>query len=201
MIESRYKLKMMIVAALFSAIIGILAQITIPLPMIPITGQTLAIGLAATILGAAYGTLSVFLYLLIGMIGVPVFAQLTAGLGILIGPTGGFLVGFIPAAFIIGFFLEKTAFTIKNAIIANTIGMFVTLLIGTVWWKNQADLSWTAAFAGGFTPFVIVGIIKAVLASWFGIIVRNRLLAANLLYTVGSKKASSHSAYKDLEMP
>lgn len=191
----------MIVAALFSAIIGILAQITIPLPIIPITGQTLAIGLAATILGATYGTLSVFLYLLIGTIGVPVFAQLTAGLGILIGPTGGFLVGFIPAAFIIGFILEKTAFTIKNAIIANTIGMFVTLLIGTVWWKNQASLSWTAAFAGGFTPFVIVGIIKAVLASWFGIIVRNRLLAANLLYTVGSKKASSNSEYKDLEMP
>lgn len=201
MIESRHKLKMMIVAALFSAIIGILAQITIPLPIIPITGQTLAIGLAATILGAFYGTLSVFLYLFIGAIGVPVFAQLTAGLGIIIGPTGGFLIGFIPAAFIIGFFLEKTAFTIKNAIIANIIGMFVTLLFGTVWLKNQASLSWTAAFAGGFTPFVIVGIVKAVLASWFGIIVRNRLLAANLLYTVGSKKAPLASEHKDLEMP
>ncbi len=81
---------MLIVTALFAAITGILAQVVISLPLVPITGQTLAIGLAATILGSRYGTLSSLLYLIIGAVGVPVFAQMTSGFGVIFGPTGGF---------------------------------------------------------------------------------------------------------------
>lgn len=183
MTDSSLKLRMMVVTALFAAIISILAQVSIPLPLgVPITGQTLAIGLAATILGARFGTLSVLLYLVIGAIGVPVFAQLTGGLGIIVGPTGGFLVGFIPATFIMGYFLEKTSFSVRNALIANIIGMFITLFFGTAWLKVVAELSWPVAFTAGFTPFIIGGFIKAILASWIGILVRQRLKAANLLY-------------------
>lgn len=182
MSESSLKLRMMIVTALFAAIIGVLAQITVPLPIVPITGQTLAIGLAATILGSRYGTLSVLLYLIIGAIGVPVFAQMSGGVGILFGPTGGFLIGFIPAAFVMGYFLEKTSFTLKYAIVANVIGMFIALTFGTAWLKLVAELSWPAAFASGFAPFIIVGLIKAFLAAWVGILVRQRLASAKLLY-------------------
>jgi len=186
MTDSSKKLRMMIVTALFAAIISILAQVSIPLPLgVPITGQTLAIGLAATILGSRFGTLSALLYLIIGAIGVPVFAQLTGGLGIIVGPTGGFLVGFIPTTFIMGYYLEKTSFTIRNALIANIIGMFITLFFGTAWLKVVAELSWTAAFAAGFTPFIIGGFIKAIIAAWVGIIVRERLKTANLLYVTG----------------
>ena len=77
-------LQMLIVTALFTAIIGILAQVTIPLPLVPITGQTLAIGLAATILGSRYGTISAILYLIIGAIGIPVFSQMQSGLGVIL---------------------------------------------------------------------------------------------------------------------
>lgn len=180
---NRTKLQMMIVTALFAAIIGILAQVTIPLPLVPITGQTLAIGLAATILGSRYGALSSILYIVIGAVGIPVFAQMTAGLGVVFGPTGGFLVGFIPATYIIGLYLEKTSFTVKNAFIANVIGMFITLIFGTVWLKVIANLTWTAAFLGGFAPFFIVGLIKAFLAGWIGVLVRKRLQSANVLLT------------------
>lgn len=183
MTNQQLKLRMMIVTAFFAAIIGVLAQITIPLPLVPITGQTLAIGLAATILGSRYGTLSIILYLVIGSAGVPVFAEFSGGVSKLIGPTGGYLVGFLPTAFLIGWFMEKTAFTYKNAVIANSVGTLVTLAFGTVWLKMAADLSWSAAFAGGFTPFIIVGFIKAVLASWVGVLVRNRLISANLLFS------------------
>jgi biotin transport system substrate-specific component len=186
MSNSSEKLRMMIVTALFAAIIGILAQITIPLPLVPITGQTLALGLTATILGSRYGTLSVLLYIAIGSIGVPIFSQLSGGLGVLFGPTGGFIFGFIPATFLIGYFMEKTSFTIRNAVIANVIGMFIALLFGTLWLKYFVSLSWTAAFASGFAPFVIVGLIKAVLAAWIGIAVRNRLTSAKLLYVKAS---------------
>ncbi|MFE8699506.1 biotin transporter BioY [Cytobacillus sp. FJAT-54145] len=183
MSKEQLKLRSMIVTALFAAIIGVLAQVTIPLPLVPITGQTLAIGLAATILGARYGTISVILYLIIGSAGVPVFAEFSGGISKLVGPTGGYLVGFVPTAFFIGWFMEKQGFTIKNALMANVIGMFITLSFGTAWLKIAADLSWTAAMTGGFTPFIIVGLIKAALASWIGIAVRNRLITANLLFS------------------
>lgn len=187
MTKSNVKLRMMIVTALFAAIIGVLAQVTIPLPLVPITGQTLAIGLAATILGARYGTMSILVYLGIGAVGIPVFAQMSGGLGSLFGPTGGYLFGFIPTAFIIGYYLEKTSFTVMNAIIANIIGMFVALTFGTVWLKIFAELTWTGALVGGFLPFLLVGVIKAVLAAWIGISVRNRLKSANLLYVNDNK--------------
>lgn len=177
------KLRMMMTTALFASIIAVLAQVTIPLPLIPITGQTLAIGLAATILGAKYGTIAVFLYLLMGAIGLPVFAQMSGGLGILFGPTGGFLFSFIPVAFIIGLYLERYGYTLKNALIANNIGALFSLFIGTAWLKVVANLTWIAAFSSGFFPFLIVGLLKAILAAWAGIVVRERLVANRLLFT------------------
>lgn len=177
------KLRMMMTTALFASIIAVLAQFTIPFPLVPMTGQTFAVGLAATILGAKYGTVAVFIYLLMGAIGLPVFAQMKGGLGILFGPTGGFLVSFILAAFIIGYMLERFGFTIQNAVIANIIGAFISLIIGTAWLKIAASLTWTAAFLTGFAPFIIVGIIKAILSAWFGIVVRERLAANRLLFT------------------
>jgi biotin transport system substrate-specific component len=181
MSKEQQKLRMMIITGLFAAIIGILAQITIPLPLVPITGQTLAIGLAATILGSRFGSLSVIVYLAIGLAGVPVFAQFSSGFSTLFGPTGGYLIGFIPSAFLIGWYLEKTSFRFSHAFFANVIGMVLTLLIGTVWLKIAANLSWAGAFTGGFVPFIIVGIIKAALAAWIGVTIRNRLISARLL--------------------
>lgn len=181
MMESRNKLKMMIVTALFAAIIGIMAQITIPLPLVPITGQTLAVGLAATILGSRYGTISVLVYLALGAVGMPVFSGMSSGLGVLFGPTGGFLIGFIPTAFVTGYYMERTSFKLSNAIIANIIGMFVALIVGTVWLKFIAELSWTAAIMAGFVPFLVGGFIKAFLAAWAGIKIRGRLLANRLM--------------------
>ena len=77
--------------------------------------------------------------------------------------------------------MRKFGVTISHAIVANLIGMVVTLVFGTVWLKIIADLTWTAAFMGGVAPFIIVGIIKAVLAAWFGVVVRRRLKTAHLV--------------------
>ncbi|MBA9027657.1 MULTISPECIES: biotin transporter BioY [Bacillaceae] len=179
--NSQTRLINLIIIALFSAIIGIFSQVMIPIPPVPFTGQTLAVGLAATILGAKRGTYSVLLYLLLGAVGIPVFAEMTSGISRIVGPTGGYLIGFIPAAFFVGFYLEKTKFTVFHAIIANIISMFFPLLIGTAWLKVAASLSWTAAFVGGFFPFILVGIAKAILAGWLGILLRSRLESAKVL--------------------
>lgn len=168
-------------SAIGAAIIAVLAQITIPIPLVPITGQTLAVGLIVTILGTKLGTMSVLLYVLLGAVGLPVYANFSGGLSILVGPTGGYIVGFIVQAFIMGKYLDRFGYSYLQATISNLIGMVITLAFGTAWLKIAANLSWEAAFYAGTVPFIIVGIIKAVLAAWVGILVRNRLLQARLL--------------------
>lgn len=170
-----------LLAAIGAAIIAILAQVTIPLPLVPITGQTLAIGLVVTILGLRTGVLSVIIYILLGAVGMPVFSGMSGGLGIVVGPTGGYIIGFLPTAILMGLYLKNFGFTLPHAIIANIMGMVVTLAFGTVWLKIVADLTWTAAFMGGVAPFLIVGVLKAVLAAWLGIVVRRRLETARLV--------------------
>ncbi|MGE7090541.1 biotin transporter BioY [Lysinibacillus sp. NPDC048646] len=173
-----------VLAAFGAAIIAVLAQVTIPLPLIPITGQTLAVGLIVTILGTKLGTISVFLYILLGAAGMPVFSGMSGGFAILVGPTGGYIVGFLVTAIIMGLYLDKFGITIVHAVIANIIGMAVTLTFGTVWLKILADLSWTAAFMGGVAPFIVVGILKAVIAAWLGVVVRRRLEQAHLIEAI-----------------
>ncbi|MFJ5763756.1 biotin transporter BioY [Lysinibacillus sp. NPDC093210] len=173
-----------VLAAFGAAIIAVLAQVTIPLPLIPITGQTLAVGLVVTILGTRLGTLSVLVYILLGTAGLPVFSGMSGGYGIVIGPTGGYIVGFLAAAVLMGLYLNKFGITFVQAIIANIIGMVVTLAFGTVWLKVVADLTWTSAFMGGAVPFIVVGVLKAVLAAWLGVIVRRRLESAHLIEAI-----------------
>ncbi|MFJ7953878.1 biotin transporter BioY [Lysinibacillus sp. NPDC096418] len=170
-----------VLAAFGAAIIAVLAQVTIPLPLVPITGQTLAIGLVVTILGAKLGTLSVLLYILLGAVGIPVFTGFVGGLGIIVGLTGGYIVGFLPTAIIMGLYMKKFGLTIPHAIVANVIGMVITLAFGTTWLKIVAELSWNAAFMAGAATFIIPGLLKAALAAWLGVVVRRRLETAHLV--------------------
>ncbi|GAA0435042.1 biotin transporter BioY [Lentibacillus halophilus] len=175
------KLRSLINCSIFAAITAILAQLEIPLPLVPISGQTLAVGMTAIVLGSRLGALSMVCYAAIGAAGLPVFAAFRGGMQVLVGPTGGYIIGFIATAYVTGLILEKTRFTIPMALVANTVGMLITLLFGTIQLKFVMDLEWGAALASGVYPFVIVGLIKAFLASWIGITVRKRLVQANLI--------------------
>ncbi len=185
-IMQHHQLKMSIVAALFAAIIAIFAQLTIPLPLVPITGQTLAVGLAITILGLQYGTIAVTLYIALGAIGLPVFSGMSGGFGVIIGPTGGYIIGFFVQALGMGLYLERFGYTKTHALVANLIGMIITLIIGALWLKLFMHLSWMQAFVTGVVAFVPVGILKAVIAGWFGSILRERLIKARLLIVKSS---------------
>ena len=138
-----------VVTAFGAAIIAVLAQMTIPLPLIPITGQTLAIGLIVTILGKKNGTLAVLLYILLGAIGLPVFSGFSGGLAVIVGPTGGYIIGFLVQAYLMGLYMDKFGVNYTHSIIANLIGMVITLTFGTTWLTMVGDGSWTAAFLGG----------------------------------------------------
>lgn len=165
----RTSIQMLGLAFIFTLIIAILAQLSFSLTLVPITGQTLGLGLAATALGARYAGYSAAFYVLLGALGLPVFSNMSSGLDVVLGLKGGYVLSFIPAAFFIGWYLEKTAFTKKNAWIANTLAMFFILSFGMLWLKLFTGISWSRAFFGGFAPFVLGGLIKAFLAGWLGI--------------------------------
>lgn len=163
------QLKRLTLAFVFTFVIAVFAQLSFSLTLVPITGQTLGLGLAATLLGARYAGYSATFYLLLGALGLPVFSNMTSGLEVILGLKGGYLISFIPAAFFIGWYLEKTAFTLKNAWLANTLAMLFILSFGTLWLKLFTGISWSRALTGGFTPFILGGVIKAFLASWLGL--------------------------------
>ncbi|MFF2754111.1 biotin transporter BioY [Psychrobacillus sp. NPDC058041] len=175
------RLKMMIVSSLFAAIIAIAAQIMITIPPVPFTLMTIAVMLTATILGKKYGTLAVIIYVLMGLVGIPVFAGMKSGFGIILGPTGGYLIAIIPATLFIGWYLEKFGHTKVQAIIANMIAVFIILLIGTGWLKVVVDLPWNGAFKGGMMPFILPDLAKAIVAALLAVVIRNRLVAAKLI--------------------
>ena len=100
--QKETSLRGMAYASMFGALTAVGAYIMIPLPPVPITLQTLFVNLAGALLGGYLGALSQVVYILLGVIGLPVFAGGKAGAGVLLGPTGGYLIGFVVGAFVIG---------------------------------------------------------------------------------------------------
>lgn len=168
-------LREQIIAAIFAAIIGVFSQFTLTLGLIPFTLQTFIIGLSVTLLGTHTGTWSIVIYLLLGLIGLPVFAGGSAGIGVLFGPTGGFLIGFIFNGLVTGLIIDKTQANYLWGILGNIAGAAVTLLFGAAWLKFGTGMSFIDALNAGVTPFVIPGIVKAVAAGVIGIFALQRL--------------------------
>jgi hypothetical protein len=105
--KSKAALLDLVFVALFAAVMTVCAQIQIPFGEVPFTLQTLGVFIAASLLGWKRGTLSVIVYVLLGLAGVPVFAGFSGGIGVLFGPTGGYIIGFIFTALIVGLMTEK----------------------------------------------------------------------------------------------
>ena len=127
--------------AIFPALIAATIWVTIPMVGAPITLQTLFVLLAGLLLGAKYGALSMIVYLLLGAIGLPIFAGFSGGFGVIAGPTGGFLVSFPIAAFIAGYLKERTG----NLWIAALVASVVIYLIGIPWLAVQLGMNLSAA--------------------------------------------------------
>ncbi|WP_054950207.1 biotin transporter BioY [Numidum massiliense] len=188
------RLRMQVLAALFAGITAVFAQITIPLPFspVPLTGQTLAVLLAATVLGPFYGMLSMVIYVLLGAVGVRVFAGFGGGFQTLIGPSGGYIFGFIIAAFVAGWLMQRRDnLGIVWAVFANAIGSIVIYAVGIVQLKLVTGMGWTEAALAGVVPFIGTDILKVVMASFIGVAVRRRLHNLGLLTVTGGKQEAA----------
>lgn len=171
------KIRSMVMTALFAALLVVLSFISIPLPFstVPITGQTLGIMLIGSILGPIEAAGAVIVYLLLGAVGLPVFAGGHSGLGVLFGPTGGFLFSFIFAAIVISLLKGDGKKALRLAL-ANTIGgIIVVYLIGVPWLSFMIKVSLTKALAIGALPYLPLDIIKVVFAVIIAVAVNRRL--------------------------
>jgi biotin transport system substrate-specific component len=150
--------------ALFTAL---MAQIEIPLwfTPVPITGQTFAVLLAGAALGSTFGATSQLLYVGLGAVGLPFYAGGDGGWEVVTGATGGYLVGFVVAAYLVGLLAERRQDrTVLTAIPAFLAGSAIIYLFGVVWLAGELGVSTTEAMELGMTPFVIGDLVKIVLA-------------------------------------
>lgn len=171
------------IIALMTAITCILGPLSITLPVspVPISFTNLAIYLTVMILGWKKGTISYFIYLLIGLVGVPVFSSFTSGPAKLLGPTGGYLIGFIFLAIISGFFIEKFNGKMLMYIAGMIIGTLVTYAFGTIWLAYQAHMNFAAALMAGVIPYLPGDAAKILIAVAVGSEVRKRLIQVSLI--------------------
>jgi biotin transport system substrate-specific component len=149
-----------------SALIALAAQVAVPLPFspVPVTGQTFAVLLVGAALGATRGAAAVLAYLAEGALGLPVFAGGLAGPAPLLGPTGGYLFGFLPAAWICGALAERGWDRhFLSTLAAMTVGDLAVFVVGVPWLALFVGSE--AALAFGFAPFVAGNLAKIVLAA------------------------------------
>lgn len=163
----KINIRQMTLISLFAALTAVGAFISIPLQPIPITLQTLFTLLAGMILGSTLGATSQIIYVLLGIIGLPVFAGFKAGIGILFGPTGGFLFGFIISAYVIGKIIEvKKEKNIFYYLLAGLIGTLIIYIAGIAQLSLVTGIGVKKAIAVGMFPFLPGDILKIIAASF-----------------------------------
>ncbi|MCD7737994.1 MAG: biotin transporter BioY [Lachnospiraceae bacterium] len=167
--------------AIITALLCILAPMSIPIGPIPVSLTNLVIYLSLYVLGMRKGTLSFLLYLLIGAVGLPVFSGYTGGLAKLTGATGGYLVGFIFIALMGGYVIDHWPDKYALHLIAYVLSTAICYALGTVWFVYLMQCTLGYALSVCVTPFILVDLCKMVVGILVGPQVRRRLAKANVL--------------------
>ena len=158
----------MALVAAMTAVTCALAPFSIPIGPVPISLTNLAIYFGLYIIGMKLETVSYIVYLLIGFVGLPVFSSFTGGAAKLLGPTGGYLIGFIPMAVIAGFMIDKSEGKTVPSVIGMIIGTAVCYALGTIWFCIEAKVEPVPALSLCVIPFLPGDAIKIVIAAFFG---------------------------------
>lgn len=167
--------------AAFTAVLAILAQISIPMPAgVPMTLQTLVVPIAGIVLGARRGTVSTLLYVLLAAVGVPVLAGMHGGIGAVFGMTGGFVFSFPLMALAAGLVADRS---VKSPLLwlGLITGTVINYAVGTAWFMFVTGTAFIGAFTACVLPFLPTTVLKILLAGLLGTMLRRTLLRAGLL--------------------
>lgn len=169
--SKKLKAKDIVYSALFATLTAVLAYITIPLPFspIPITGQSLAVMLAGCVLTPIQAGLSMLTFLFMGIIGLPVFSGGRAGIGVIVGKSGGYLIGYLVGAVIISILVRKSKSKITMFLACLFGGIIVVHILGASWLGYVTGMGIGKAIMVGSVPFLPGDLIKAVAAVAIGV--------------------------------
>ncbi|WP_083963776.1 biotin transporter BioY [Spirochaeta cellobiosiphila] len=181
-------LKLSILAALFAALTAVGSYITVPVGPVPFVLANMFVLMSGLLLGPLWGVVSMGLYLLLGIIGLPVFAGATSGVARFLGPTGGFLFGYLLAPFVVGLVVIGTKRSFLRDLIAMILGAVSLYAIGIPWLNNVTGMNDLEKAAESMIPYMAGDVVKALLAA---------LLAQILYVSLGSllPKVSRHAKH------
>ena len=165
----------MAVVALMTAVLCVLAPFSIPIGPIPISLATFGLYLSIIILGRKRAVWVCLMYLLIGFIGLPVYSGFSGGPAKLLGPTGGYLIGYVFLTFIAGFFVDKFSKNRCLCLLSLAIGTAACYILGTAWLSYQMGLAFREAFMIGVVPFLPGDVVKIVAAVWIGLKIKKQI--------------------------
>lgn len=177
------QLRLTVYASLFAALISAGAFLAIPIGPVPIVLQNMFVLLAGVLLGWKWGLASVLIYLLAGAVGFPVFSGGRGGFAHLFGPTGGYLLSYIPAVIVVGMVSKRVAASsidsirkeVTGNVLAMVLGSAIVYGIGVPWLKLVTGMSWGKAIAAGMLPFLIGDALKIVSAAYIARFLRPRI--------------------------
>ncbi len=169
-----------VLAALFAALMAVCSQIQIPLPMVPINLALFAAHLCGALLGAKWGALSISAYVLLGLVGAPVYAGFASGPAALFGKTGGYILGYILSAFLVGLLSRRIGFTFKGLCLSMLVGVVACYAFGTVWFMAVTGLNLMTSLAYCVIPFLPGDAVKIALAALLALRLKKPLQALGL---------------------
>lgn len=180
---AKHSIHTLVTIGLMAALICITSPFSIPLGFtpVPITLSAFTIYLTAMVLGPVKGTLSCFLYLLLGTMGLPVFSGFMGGIHRLLGPTGGYLIGYLFMAFLSGLFASKWFPKWYPCLLGMLLGTAACYALGTVQLSLQMHISFFEALFIGVVPYIPVDILKMIFALFVGIPLKKRLLRHSIV--------------------
>ena len=168
--KSIFSVRELAYMGIFAALIAVCSWISVPTPWdISFTLQTFAVCLTIALLGTKRGTLTVLIYILLGLVGLPVFSGFRSGVGALFGATGGYIIGFLFMGLITGLLLDRFGKSIPMLAIAMVAGLAVCYLFGTIWFVKvyvspTGPVGFAAAFGMCVLPYLIPDCVKIALA-------------------------------------
>lgn len=174
------KIYMLTMTGLMAAVTCVLAPLALPIGPVPVTLVNLVIYLSCYLLGGKLASLSCLVYVLLGLAGMPVFAGFTGGAGKLLGPTGGYILGYLLLAVVSGNFVDRFSSRILHGI-GMVLGTVLCYGLGTAWYCISAQTTPAAALALCVLPFIPGDVVKIGLALSFGPVLRGRLEKVGLL--------------------
>ncbi len=167
--------------ALMAAILCVIAPLSIPLPTgVPLTLAVFIIYLTGIILGSKKAVIAIGIYIVLGALGLPVFSGYSGGLAKLVGPTGGYIIGYLFSGFFTGLFAEKSK-NLGIIFVGMLVGMVFCLGLGTGWLAVVNGMTLKAALLAGVVPFILWDMLKLIAALVIGLSVKKILVKGKFL--------------------